>query len=145
MEQHNTIPLGFSDLNQDESLLIEIFRKWYQEKKHPNDVERNIKERLQKDKIYTALEEIFTFFRHFICRRLILVNNNEVLSSTEENLLEILGSLTGNHNLPNQRCRAKLRATMTLLRPIECINRSGHDFIQYKIAQSYRMFMIPPL
>ena len=145
MEKYNTVPLGFSDLNQDESLLISIFRKWYQERKERNKVESTIKELLIKDKIYSALEDIFTFFRHFIYRRLVLINDNEILSSTEEFLLEILGSPEENHNLPSQQCRDQLQASMILPRPIECIHRSGYDFVQYKVAQSYRKFMLYPL
>ena len=145
MEQYNIVPLGFSDLNQNESLLISIFRKWYQERKHTNKVENSIKELLKKDKIYTALEEVFSFFRRFVYRRLILINDNEILSSTEEFLLEILGSSEENDNLPSQRCRVQLQNVMTLPRPIECIHRSGYDLVQYKVAQSYRKFMVSPL
>ena len=145
MEQYNTVPLGFSDLNQDESLLISIFRKWYQEKKNPNKVEGIIRQLLIKDKIYSALEEIFIFFKQFIYRRLVLINDNEILSSTEEFLLEILGSPDENFDLPNQKCRNKLAEAMILPRPIECITRSGYDVLQYKVAQSYCKFMVHPL
>ena len=141
----NIIPLGFSDLNQDESLLVSIFRIWYQQKNNKEAIESSISLLLKEDKIHPALNAIFVFFRSFIFRRLVLINDNELLSQTEEFLLEILGGTEEYDNHESQRCRAQLLAAMTLPRPLECIERSGYDFVQYKVAQSYCKFIAFPV
>ena len=144
MEQHNTIPLGFSDLNQDESMLISIFRVWYTQKESQDEIEASLQMLLKEDKIYPALTDVFHFFRRFTHLRLVHINDNEVLSSTEEYLLKVLGSTDQYHDSIGQRCRERLRSTMTILRPIDSIERSGYDLVQQKIAESYLKFVISP-
>lgn len=139
------VPLGFSDLNQDELLLVSIFRIWYRQKQNLDAIESSILLRLREDKIYPALKDVFVFFRSFIYRRLVLVHDNELLSHTEEFLLEILGGTEEYDNFESQKCREKLMAAMTLPRPMEYIERSGYDLVQYKVAQSYCKFIAFPV
>lgn len=139
-----TIPLGFSDLNQDESLLISIFRIWYKKKENQGAIEHSIRTLLKENKIYPFLTETFIFFRRFTYLRLVHINDNEILSPTEEYLLQTLGSNEAYHDSESEQYRSQLLATMTLLRPIEYIDRSGYDVVQHKIAQNYLRFMMPP-
>ena len=85
------IPLGFSDLTQDEILLVSLFRSWYQ-KEQTSDLEENsLLDLIRIDRVVPILSDLCVFFRHFKHLRLVTINEQEILSLTEEDLLRVLG------------------------------------------------------
>ena len=141
------LPLGFSDLIQDEAMIVSIFRSWYQQVSNRSGFEKDIKDLLHEDKLYPVLEDLFAFFRSFTHLRLVHVNEHELLSSTEEYLIAILAGSDNYNDVDNlaQKCRIYFQTAKINLRPIHQIKRSGYDLLQIKIAQSYQRFMKSPL
>ena len=136
-----SVPLGFSDLNQDEAMLVSIFRAWYRQE----DSEEKLRDQLQKDRVSPALTALFQFFRCFVHLRLVHVNEHEVLSPTEESLLAVLSVSAEPGEAVTQRCRVQLMAAQIQPRPLSSIHRSGRDALQRKVAEGYQRFMMSPL
>ena len=140
-------PLGFSDLTQHEAMLVSIFRIWYCQNASKEHLENSIRSSLQTDRIYCALSDLFTFFRIFVQHETVQINKFEVLSHTEERLIATLGSDQADDPANNvaQKCREKLLAIQMHPRHVNAIKRSGKDYVQAKLAQSYQKFMANPL
>ena len=144
-KHYEIVPLGFSDLNPDEVMLVSIFRTWYQQKQQQQEIENSIRILLENDVIYPALTEIFNFFRRFVYLRLVHINDNELLSPTEEHLLKVLSCTKEYQSSESKLCREKLLSINIVSRPMESIDRSGVDFLNHKVAQSYLNFLNFPL
>ena len=137
------LPIGFSDLTEEEILIISIFRSWYEKKRPFDNIEAELLNSLRDNRIHSALSDLFLFFRSFVQLRLVHTHEQEVLSPTEEHLLAVLGR---SHELSDiepvvQRCHMSLSALNMAPRSINNINRKGCDLLQTKIAQSYRRFL----
>ena len=145
------VPLGFSDLTQDERMLVCIFRSWHRHaSESPSSrttFETHLREMLKLDRLCSALTDLFLFFRSFNFLRAVCVNEHEVLSPSEEDLLRILGTSTDTvkADTATHNCRMQLKAVHMLPRAIEDINRSGHDHLEAQIAKSYQAFLTFPL
>lgn len=138
-------PLGFSDLTQNEINIILLFREWYIQIQDRTSYEKKVLHILRQDKIYPCLKSLFVFFQHFIQLRLVHINQSEVLSPTEEYMLSILGLSTLMDDDVTERCRIELLSLHKQPRPISSIERSGYDYLQHKMVQSYQKFMRNPL
>ncbi|MEM9459958.1 MAG: hypothetical protein AAGF11_37630 [Myxococcota bacterium] len=139
---HAPSPLGFSDLTQDEALLVSIFRSWVRQASAQADFEQSARDLLRLDHIYPALDDLFVFFRSFCQRPEVHVNEHEVLSATEEQLLTVLGEQDARcRDTATDGCRATLRELSMKPRPTDEITRSGDDLLHAKLAQSYQTVM----
>ena len=143
MTNIDQFPLGFADLTQDEILLVSIFRSWFSNGPEHTLCEKDLSHLLREDRIFSVLPQIFIYFRYFKHLRIITINNNELLSLSEVDLLTFLNS---ENQIPAiKQCRKKIIEHHIDIRPVSNIERSGLDYLQLRIAESYNKFMTCPL
>ncbi|MEM8962454.1 MAG: hypothetical protein AAGD38_13305 [Acidobacteriota bacterium] len=134
-------PLGLSDLTRDECLIVSISRAWRLEPTHA-EAEQNIARLLRNDPVYPALDTLFAVFPPLFANEPVEAEGSDLLSANEETLLDQLSS-EALHCLDYavHACRTALRQANIELRPLGIIERSGHDRLVDRIAESYRIVM----
>ena len=137
------VPLGFADLTEDESLIVAIFRAWQQLGPTHAIAEHTIARVLQPDTIHPALSALFVLFGSFVQIYPGEANHTEVLSRSEEALLDQLAA--SEHPNLNRKdvhaCRVALQQAKIQLRPLGDIPRSGDDLRLQRISMSYQMLL----
>ncbi|MEM1384182.1 MAG: hypothetical protein AAF713_08580 [Pseudomonadota bacterium] len=124
------IPLGFSDLTQDEQLLVAVYRDWRGLGPTVSIAEHAIARTLRRDKLYQALEPLFDVFRQVAApEQRAAPQDSDVLTETEELLLDMLSDAGAEHDFGTvtARCQAALAASGVCPRMSESIPRSGID------------------
>lgn len=158
MSTAQQIPLGFSDLTQDECLLIALFRRWCSIGPTRAIAEHRLASLLQADDIHPALDSLFRLFGklpqgarpgstpgvprgapHGGTRD--TDGETDLLSESEEDLLNMLSA--GDH--PDRdlalvrQCRHAIENSGIRLRPASAIDRSGRDEILLRAAESFQV------
>ncbi|MEM9072694.1 MAG: hypothetical protein AAGE52_29570 [Myxococcota bacterium] len=133
-------PLGFTDLTQDEALLITIFRGWARDALETTEFEDATRDLFQNDRIRPALDDLFQVFHNFRERRGgIEISEEGVLSAAELQLLTVLDdSEDGLADCAAHACCSRLTELAMRPRRTSTIPRSGQDDLEAKIARSYR-------
>ncbi|MEM1161235.1 MAG: hypothetical protein AAGJ28_09900, partial [Pseudomonadota bacterium] len=124
-------PVGFSDLTEDESFLIVLFRDWQRRGPTHAVAEHAIARLLRNDRFYPALESVFRTFRDVDRRRVHYSEDGVLLNETEETLLTHVARRLGSQGGPGQQ-----RAAVAI-RPASEIDRSGHDRLQGDVDRAY--------
>ncbi|MEM9292254.1 MAG: hypothetical protein AAGD01_11285 [Acidobacteriota bacterium] len=143
------VPLGLSDLTQDECLIVSISRAWLRLGPTYAVAEHSIARLLQTDRIYPALDALFDTFRSLTPNRPAeLPAESDLLSPQEERLLDRLALAPFTPENPDEplsreeiNCRAALWLAEIELRPPDAIERSGRDQRMHRIAQSYQSLL----
>lgn len=138
---HHPVPLGFSDLTHDEWMVVSVFRAWQRLGPTRAVVEHPLARLLKADAIYPALDALFAVFVSFAANDPCETSHTELLSPSEEALLDELSAPhhPGACRLDVCACRAALRRVEIDLRPLREIHRSGHDLMLQRIAVSYQI------
>ncbi|MEM9632241.1 MAG: hypothetical protein AAGA50_13000 [Pseudomonadota bacterium] len=135
--------LGLSDLQEDEGLLISIYRAWQTHGPTRSVAEHHIASSLRQDRIYGALEPLFGLFR-VIGIEAADADRSALLSSHELQLLELLSpandSLAPLFSIAEQ-CKAALAERGVVPRPASQITSSGHDRLTEIASLSYQMIL----
>ena len=143
MQTSQLAPLGLSDLTQDECLIVSISRAWRRIGTPRAVAEHSISRLLQTDRIHPALDALFAAFDSLFATDLAEGEDSDVLSRSEETLLDELSAEAPPDRLrPEVRaCQAALRHARIELRPLPTIERSGHDRLVHQTARSYQILM----
>ena len=140
MKQLPSPSLGFSDLTEDECLLITLYRDWRRLGPTRAIAEHKIATLLQRDRSYLALDSLFAVFKEF--GRVDAGDHDPtgVLSDAEERLLDLLSDKAPPEfdNDVIRRCRSELAAANIKTRPGHEIPRSGQDELMLRVTQSYQ-------
>ena len=124
-------PLGFSDLNEDESTLIMTFRDWQRQEQPRAVAEHAIARILQGDPLYPVLDTVFQTFAKIDRTGALEKNTDLTLSVREETLLTQISQ-----SLETGRQAAQFEADLCV-RPASKIARSGHDRMNGEVDRSY--------
>ncbi|MEM9072342.1 MAG: hypothetical protein AAGE52_27800 [Myxococcota bacterium] len=117
--------------------MISIFRAWT--RLGPSQAQESIPRLLRCDRILPVLTSLFLLFEAFDELHRSQVEESDLLSQTEEELLDYLSGADPS-DLPNPRmhaCRIALRHAGIDLRRMDSIHRSGHDLVLSRIEMSY--------
>lgn len=117
--------LGFSDLTEDEALIVSIYRDWASAPGVKLFFERRIASALFRDRLHHLLETIFAVFREVTPAAEKMPCLGAVLSEDEERLLDMLASRLGNQ-----------AASSPIVRPVAEISCSGHDKLLERINEA---------
>lgn len=137
---HST-PLGFSDLNQDERFVICVFRAWRRLGPTRAIAEHKIASSLQAEKSHAALGPLFRLFGEFSTKGHPDEEETDLLSDIEEAFLDLLSD----HGHPDddledvRMCKGALAAADIKPRSPRSINRSGHDRLMLRVAESFQV------
>jgi hypothetical protein len=128
MKASDFIPLGFSDLTDDEAFVVSVFRHWQSCGATCEEAESSLAELLRNDRLYNGLRLLFDLFGTLPGQhRRTMKNDSSVLTAVEEALLEEIGS-TG---AMGKRCVKAFQQLLaekgTAIRPAPKIPRSGYD------------------
>ena len=133
-------PLGFSDLTQDESFLIALFRHWHRIGPTRAIAEHRLACLLRADTIHPALDSLFRLFSQFPSAA-DRDGETDLLSESEETLLDLLSG----RDHPNRgsdlikECRRNIENSKIHLRSPSAIERTGDDRILLKAADSFQI------
>lgn len=111
--------IGFTDLTEDEALLVSMYRDWTDQRSDSDGVERELTRALSRDFIFPALAFIFSVFRKVSQEELAICGRGDVLSLQEECLLETFSQSS--------------RFPVGAVRSVGAITRSGRDEMTRKI------------
>lgn len=127
----NFEPLGFSDLTEDEGLLIVIYRDWQKRAPYLAIGEHAIARLLERDKFRAVLDDIFAIFLRVRDEEDCVLTDSPVLSFDEETLLTRVSDLL--NRLPvriSKPDRISIRQACD-------IPRSGRDNLVVKTNGAY--------
>ncbi|MEM9421291.1 MAG: hypothetical protein AAF986_02090 [Pseudomonadota bacterium] len=131
--------LGISDLSEDESLIITVFREWRRLGPTRAVAEHKIAIALQQDKSHSVLNSLFELFNEMATSTYGRVDNTSLLTHTEESLLDLLSTNPSSQRETRAKiCTAALIKADMNVRPTSKITRSGYDEALLRIAQSYQ-------
>jgi hypothetical protein len=128
-QQMDQPPLGYADLEDDEALIVTLYRHWCSAGPTAAIAEHRIAVMLRHDNMHAYLDAIFGMFRHFGRNRPLDGNAHAVLHPDEEDLLDFAA----------QSLRPETNAAPADLRRIRDIPRSGQDEMERLVAQGYFM------
>ncbi|MGD1888065.1 MAG: hypothetical protein ACFB01_13270 [Cohaesibacteraceae bacterium] len=128
MENSEFTPLGFSDLTDDESFIVSVFRQWRGIGPARSIAEHHLATWLRDDVLHEGLQPLFELFVTLPEREKgVPMSDSSVLSATEAALLEEIGA-EGHTNKPGVgQFRDVLAAANVTIRSASEIPRSGHD------------------
>ena len=141
MSMAERVPLGFSDLTQDECLVIALFRKWHRMGPTRAIAEHRLACLLQADTIHPALDSLFRLFSAFPLASDDRDGETDLLSEGEEMLLDLLSDQEHpEKDLALVReCRRDIESSEIRLRPSSAIERTGEDRILLRTADSFQL------
>ncbi|MEM7733470.1 MAG: hypothetical protein AAF280_11890 [Pseudomonadota bacterium] len=131
MREPDREPLGFSDLTEDESFLIILFRDWQRRGATRALAEHAIARDLRRDKFYPLLDAIFISFRSEGPGDRVTDADGVILTEAEETLLTRLSSMSARH--PDGPAADAPLA----IRPASQIVRSGRDRVLGDLNRLY--------
>ena len=114
--------IGFTDLTEDEALLVSMYRDWTDQRSDSDSVERELTRALSRDFIFPALGFIFSVFRKVSQEELAICGRGDVLSLQEERLLAAFSQSS--------------RFPVGTVRSVGAITRSGRDETTRKINKA---------
>ncbi|MEM9099299.1 MAG: hypothetical protein AAGC79_12335 [Pseudomonadota bacterium] len=123
--------LGFSDLTDDEALLISLFRDWIRALGAKATFERLISARLAHDPISEMLPKAFEAFRRIAVEDADLLGIGDQLSQHEEYLLDALSETPPPSQ--SQRSQCPTEAPILRIRSTGEIAGSGFDALTQKL------------
>lgn len=126
-------PIGFSDLEPDEALVVSLFRCWRHGAPTAAIAAHMLAIRLRSINYYEYTETILDIFKSIEEDDLSLSGRIEhpLLTPEEESLIGRMSALTADGPSPAAR--------PFCVRPPEAIIRSGRDRLEMMIARSYRL------
>ena len=116
MTERKDVSLGLSDLQEDEGLLISIYRAWQTHGPTRPVAEHHIASSLRKDRIYRALEPLFG-----------------LLSPANESLAPLFSIA--------EQCKTALAKCGVVPRPASKIASSGQDRLSEIASLSYQILL----
>lgn len=141
MSKVQQTPLGFSDLTQDECFLIALFRQWRRIGPTRAIAEHRLASVFQADGIHSALDSLFRLFNEYPLGAPDQNSETDLLSQNEEALLNLLSD----QDHPDKdlalvrKCRRDIENSEIHLRPVSAIDRSGHDRLLLRTAESFQI------
>lgn len=136
-------PVGFSDLTDDEALVIALFRNWRGIGPTQAIAEHTIARHFFRAQFHEVLGVLFSVFQFFGYGNGRQIADFDLLSEEEERLLDLLSdSRSGLLREPEAivACRVALKAIAMSLRPASSITRSGRDRLLDRIDQTGRIW-----
>ena len=121
--------LGFSDLTEDEALLVALYRDWIKQSENKAIFERNMLHVFSCDTIHSALGNIFLIFKNITTYTLPRSGVGDLLSKHEELLLDALAV----NQMKIAGDEAASNCSWPNVRPTGEIHQSGNDFLSYRI------------
>ncbi|MEM1129698.1 MAG: hypothetical protein AAGH83_04150 [Pseudomonadota bacterium] len=130
--------LGFSDLTENEALLVSIYRDWASARSARADAERAIFRNFAHDPLAGVLTTVFAAFRQVAPAHETWCGTGDLLSPQEERLLDALAQhIPGPRSQPGESEGAP---TPCFVRPSAEIDRSGRDALCHRVnAASWRV------
>ena len=140
MSTTHPVPLGFSDLTADECFVISLFREWCRVGPTRAIAEHKIACSVQADKSHAALDPLFKLFDEFLCSTLDLAEDTDLLFDLEEALLNLLSASDhpDKDRADVRECKLALATAEIRIRPCDRIDRSGHDQLSLRVAESFQ-------
>lgn len=128
MKASDFIPLGFSDLTDDEAFVVSVFRHWQSCGVTCTEAESSLSQLLKNDRLYNGLRLLFDLFGTLPDQhRRTTKNDSAVLTSVEEALLDEIGSTDAMGKRCVEDFQRLLAEAGTTIRPAPKIPRSGYD------------------
>lgn len=128
MKASDFIPLGFSDLTDDEAFVVSVFRHWQSCGVTCTEAESSLSQLLKNDRLYNGLRLLFDLFGTLPDQhRRTTKNDSAVLTSVEEALLDEIGSTDAMGKRCVEDFQQLLAEAGTTIRPALNISRSGYD------------------
>lgn len=122
--------LGFSDLTEDEAMLVALYREWACQREGGYAFELRVILILSNDVLHPFLKDIFTIFQHINADSINIHGLGDVLSEQEGLVLDAVSAyLCGASEKLSQRSAIDIRPTTQ----ITCSNR---DLLRLRINQS---------
>ncbi|MEM9605697.1 MAG: hypothetical protein AAGA11_22755 [Pseudomonadota bacterium] len=123
----NTVPIGFSDLTDDEGLVVMLYRDWQRLGPPRAVAEHAIARALKADALYPWLGPLFDACAAVGVDASSTGEGTDLLSGVEEQLLDLVSQ-----TLP----RSPRPDPAPALRPIRSIPRSGHDALLHAVHRA---------
>jgi hypothetical protein len=124
--------LGFSDLTENEALLVAIYRDCVTQGAFKNQIEAAFSKALAQDVLHSVLDDVFAIFRQMSPDTVYVFGKCDLLSEHEERLLD---DLSEGLNWVEIRDRGM----QPIVRPVAEISLSGKDEMMFLInLASYR-------
>lgn len=133
---HNDLSLGFSDLGEDEALVVWLYRSWQDHGPTRAIAEHRIAVLLRADRLHRMLGSVFEVYRALGRDPDFLASGRATLTPQELRLLRLLAA-EAPASLEASSCRAALATTGVSLRDPARIPRSGRDRLEMAVADSY--------
>ena len=130
MTVSHAMPLGLSDLTDDEYFVISVFRQWQRTCLTNEIAKGHLQEALRKDRLYPALQPLFKLFASLPSEiRTGQAVESALLSAVEETLLDEIGARSEQRNPSVIDFQRVLDSTNGTVRSVSQIPRSGHDYL----------------
>ena len=129
------IKIGFSDLTEDESLLIALFREWQSPGQTYTSAEQDIAQRLKHHSLYPLLNSIFLLFARFGSKDQYSLELGDVLTEREEQLLDQVSYLY-RHWVTTKKSNQTDHELISL-RQVSVIKGNNRDWLLERIHLSY--------
>lgn len=122
--------LGFSDLTEDEAMLVALYREWTCQREGGYAFELRVVLILANDVLHPFLKDIFTIFRHINADSISVHGLGDVLSEQEGLVLDAVSAyLCGASDKASERNMIDIRLTTQ-------IPRSNRDLLRLRVHQS---------
>lgn len=122
--------LGFSDLTEDEALLVSLYREWVSKHLVQHTFERKMSLTLANDALHHVLDDVFAIFQHVPTDEVPVCGVGDLLSDHEELLLD---AVSMHLSRPIKKI-GKNRVPM--IRPTIEISRTDRDILRFRVNQS---------
>ena len=133
--EHRMVSLGFSDLNEDEALLVAIYRDWLRQGGEKGVVEDAVARALSQDALREVLDAVFAAYRRNVPDDVDPSGVGPLLSRHEERLLDTLSGMA-RPACPRSDDGASPHA-LNAVRPAAEIRRSGQDELMHKVNMGF--------
>ena len=128
LENGDATPLGFSDLSDEESFVVTVFRHWRDSGPTRNAAEQRLCAYLRHDRLYGGLQPLFELFETFpSCHASVGKQHSALLSPVEEAILNEIGSEQQSRKPGAAEFCKVVGAVNGTIRSTSDIPRSGHD------------------
>lgn len=136
MQDHAYAPLRLADLEEEEALVVWLYRHWQDHGPAPEEAETRLAGLLRRDPIHAVLPPIFGFFRELGSDADLHGAGRPTLTEAELRLLDLLAQ-EGAASGPLESCRAALKAAGIALRPSAAIPRTEAGFLEEAVARRF--------
>ncbi|MDE0970331.1 MAG: hypothetical protein OSA51_13185 [Octadecabacter sp.] len=122
--------LGFSDLTEDEALLITLYREWLGQYLSRDTFELKMSFILASDAMHPVIDDVFAIFRHITTDMIYICGVGDLLCDHEELVLDAVSA-----HLSTVDKKADQNKTINV-RSTEEISHTGRDALRSRVNQS---------